>query len=181
MTTPPTGTATTYRPSVRERARLDWWLLRFELAMQDYPAREARRVRRELRASVLDDAARTGFDEALRGLGGPRRLAAAYFADLEHERPRWTDGAVLAAVVGVALPLYAWLGWQMGALDAVAATGGGVVELSWLGSPVTLTSTEDALSVQTSVGWGPVLLSAVLCVVAFALGSRLWRLAGSSA
>ncbi|GIG39033.1 hypothetical protein [Cellulomonas phragmiteti] len=74
------------------------------------------------------------------------------------------------------LPAYMWLAWQMGALDAVAEMGGGVIELSWLGSPVTLTRTDEVLSMHTSVGWGPVLLSAVLCAVAFGLGSRIWRL-----
>lgn len=162
----------------RERNRLSWWLLRFDLAMQDYPGREARRIRRELRASVLDDAALTGLDAALDDLGSPRRLAAAYFAELEHERPRWTDGAVLGAVVGFALPLYAWLGWQMGALDAVDALGGGTVELRWFGAPVTLTRTDAALSMTTSLTWGPVVLSVVLGLVAFALGARVWRLRG---
>ena len=174
MTTPHATPRTRLR--LREHLRLDWWLLRFELAMQDYPGREARRIRHDLRASVLDDASRTGLDAALRDLGSPRRLAASYHADLDHERPRWTDGAVLAAIVGVALPLYAWLGWQMGALDAIGALGGGTVELGWFGSPVTLTHTDDEISMSTSVGWGPLALSVGLGLVAFALGARVWRL-----
>ncbi|WP_087507856.1 hypothetical protein [Cellulomonas iranensis] len=177
--TAPDATATddaAHRLTWRDRQRLSWWFLRFELAMQDYPGREARRIRRELRASVLDDASRIGLDAALRDLGSPRRLAAGYFAELEHERPRWTDGAVLAAVVGVALPLYSWLGWQMGALDAVDAMGGGTVELNWFGSPVTLTRTAEQISMTTSVTWGPLALSAALALVAFALGARVWRL-----
>lgn len=173
-----TTTRTTGRTGLRrrERLRLDWWLLRFELAMQDYPAREARRIRRELRASVLDDAAHVGLDAALRDLGSPRRLAAAYFTELDHERPRWTDGAVLGALLGVLLPAYMWLSWQMGALDAIAEMGGGTVELSWLGVPATLTHTEESISMQTTVGWGPLVLAAVLASVFFALGSRIWRL-----
>lgn len=167
------------RLRLREQLRLDWWLLRFELAMQDYPAREARRIRRELRASVLDDARHAGLDAALRDLGSPRRLAAAYFAELDRERPRWTDGAVLGSLVGILLPAYMWLSWQMGALDAVAATGGGTVELSWLGTPTILTHTDEAVSMETTLGWGPVVLAVVLTGVFFALGSRIWRLRSS--
>lgn len=164
------------RLRLREQFRLDWWLLRFELAMQDYPTREARRIRRELRASVLDDVGHAGLDTALDDLGSPRRLAAAYFAELDRERPRWTDGAVLGSLVGLLLPAYMWLSWQMGALDAIEAMGGGTVELSWLGTPATLTHTDQALSMHTTVGWGPVVLAVVLTGVFFALGSRIWRL-----
>lgn len=167
------------RLPLRERLRLDWWLLRFELSMQDYPAREARRIRRELRASVVDDARHVGLDAALRDLGSPRRLAASYFAELDRERPRWTDGAVLGSLVGILLPAYMWLSWQMGALDAVAATGGGTVELSWLGTPTILTHTDEAVSMETTLGWGPVVLAVVLTGVFFALGSRIWRLRSS--
>lgn len=177
MTTP-TATRRT-RLRLREQLRLDGWLLRFELAMQDYPAREARRIRRELRASVLDDASHVGLEAALRDLGSPRRLAAAYFAELDRERPRWTDGALLGGLLGILLPAYMWLSWQMGALDAVAATGGGTVELSWLGTPTILTHTDEAVSMQTTLGWGPVVLAVVLTGVFFALGSRIWRLRSS--
>lgn len=166
----------TARLTVRERARLSRWMVRFELAMQDYPAREVRRLRRELRAAVLDDATRVGLAEALRDLGSPRRLAAAYFADLDHERPRWTDGAVLGSLVGVVLPFYMWLAWQGGALDAVDAMGGGEVDLRWLGAPMTLHRTDDALWMEVHTAWGPFALSAALFAVFFALGSRLWRL-----
>ncbi|ADG75481.1 conserved hypothetical protein [Cellulomonas flavigena DSM 20109] len=164
------------RMRLREQLRLDWWLLRFELAMQDYPAREARRIRRELRASVIDDARRAGLDTALRDLGSPRRLAAAYFAELDRERPRWTDGALLGGILGILVPGYMWLSWQLGALDAIDAMGGGTVELSWLGTPAILTHTEDTVSMQSTLGWGPVVLALVLTSVFFALGSRIWRL-----
>jgi len=174
-------TTTAYRPRLRERLRLSWWMLRFDVAMQDYPARESRRIRRELRAAVLDDAGRTGFDEALRGLGRPRRLAATYYADLERERPRWADGAVLAGLIGILLPGYMWIAWQMGAFSAIDAMGGGAVDLSWLGVPVTFTHTDDTISMHTTAGWGPVALSGALCLVAFALGSRVWRLWGGAA
>ncbi|SFJ81425.1 hypothetical protein [Cellulomonas sp. KH9] len=179
MTTVPDVAPAQHRLARHERIRLWWWLLRLETAMQDYPAREARRIRRELRASLRDEAAAVGLDEALRGVGSPRRLAAAYFAELDRERPRWTDGAVLAGLVGLVLPVHLWLAWQLGALNAIEAMGGGVVETSWLGTPVTLTHTEDTIAMQTSVGWGGLLLSAGLVLVTFALGSRVWRLRGA--
>ncbi|MBF0689538.1 MAG: hypothetical protein IR158_17445 [Cellulomonas sp.] len=130
--------ATADRPRLRDRVRLTWWLLRFDVAMQDHPARVSR-------------------------------------------RPRWTGGAVLAGLIAILPPGYMWIAWQMGAFSAVAEMGGGTVDLSRLGVPATLTRTDDTISMHTTAGWGPVALSGALCLVAFALGSRSWRLWGGAA
>lgn len=160
----------------RDRIRLEVWLWRLAQAMDDYPRRAARQIRRDLRASVLDEASRVGMAAALRDLGRPSRLAAAYFAELDRPRPRWTDGAVLAALLGVGLPVYLACAWAVGAADAVAAMGGGTVELTWLWAPVTVESTDDALGVEFPAAWQPPAVSLAVGSLAFALGARVWRL-----
>jgi len=170
-----------HRVGRRDRLRLELWLWRLGCAMEDYPRRAAREVRRDLRASALDEAARVGMAAALHDLGRPSRLAAAYFAELDRPRPRWADGAVLTGLVAVIVPGYMWLAWQLGVLDALDAMGGGSVELSWLGVPAVFTHTEDTISMETTVGWGPIALTVALGAAVFALGSRIWRLWGTAA
>ncbi|MBO0899699.1 hypothetical protein J1G42_06955 [Cellulomonas sp. zg-ZUI222] len=163
----------------RDRLRLEVWLWRLAQAMDDYPRRAAREIRRDLRASALDEASRVGMAAALRDLGRPSRLAAAYFAELDRPRPRWTDGAVLAFLVGAAFPVYLACAWAVGATQAVAAMGGGTVELTWLWAPVTVESTDDAMGVEFATAWQPLAVALGLGSIAFALGARVWRLWGT--
>ncbi len=176
--TTPTDPAAPARPAPtrRELRRVRRWLWRFDLAMQDYPSRERRRIVRDLRAALLDDTARLGADTALREIGHPWRVAAEHLGALGAARPRWNDGAVLAALLGFALPLYMWVAWSFGALDAIDAMGGGTVELTWLGVPMTLEHTDDAMGVAFRLAWQPVVVSVALGLLGFALGARVWRL-----
>ena len=59
---------------------------------------------------------------------------------------------------------------------ALAAMGGGEVVLSWLGVPMTVTSTDDVVSVAFRAGWQPFAVSAALGALGVALGARVWRL-----
>ncbi|UZN02200.1 hypothetical protein [Cellulomonas sp. S1-8] len=171
-----TSTTTARHPlAFRDRARLRRWLWRFTLAMQDHPAREGRRIRRDLRAALLDDAERIGVDAALREIGSPLRVAADHLEALGSAGPRWNDGAVLAALLGFALPLYMWAAWAMGAIDAVGAMGGGRVELTWLGVPMTAESSDEMFGLEFTLGWQPFAVSLVLGALGFALGARIWR------
>ena len=159
-----------------DRLRVRRWLWRFSVAMQDYPSRDRRRIVRDLRTALLDDAARIGAPGALREIGHPLRVAAEYLEALPGLRPRWDDGAVLGTLLGFGLPLYMWAAWCVGALDSVRAMGGGEVELSWLGVPMTVTHTDDALGVELLMGWQPFAVGAALGAGGFTLGARVWRL-----
>ncbi|MBD7918363.1 hypothetical protein H9657_08750 [Cellulomonas sp. Sa3CUA2] len=171
-------TTTTAHPTVlgrRERARVRRWLWRFSLAMQDHPAREARRIRRDLGAALLDDAGRIGVDAALREIGSPWRVAADHLDALDSARPRWNDGAVLATLLGFGLPLYMWAAWAVGAVEAVGAMGGGRAELSWLGVPMTAENSDATYGLTFPLGWQPFAVSLALGALGFALGARVWR------
>lgn len=170
-------TTTTTRLPLRDRARLARWEWRFALAMQDYhPAREARRIRRDVHAALRDDAERLGVDAALREIGNPLGVAAAHLDELGHVGPRWNDGAVLSVLLGFGFPLYMWAAWAVGAIDAVDAMGGGRAEISWLGVPMTAVHTDDTIGLEFPVSWQPFAVSLVVGLVGFALGARLWRL-----
>jgi len=163
------------RPGLRDRLRRDWYRLRFELAMQDYPPKDYRRIARSLTAEIDAAAADTGMPQALRDLGSPRRLAAGYHAELDRERPRYWDGGI---VLGLVL-LGAWvclLAYWGGAGDTLLAQGGGTVTLDYLGAPTTITATEDELALATSLTLRGTLLVGGLAAAGFVLGSRLWRL-----
>ncbi|MBF0689539.1 MAG: hypothetical protein IR158_17450 [Cellulomonas sp.] len=176
MTTTP-GTTARAALGFRDRTRVRRWMWRFALAMQDYhPSREARRIRRDLRAALLDDAARIGVDDALREIGSPWRVAADHLDALGGAGPRWNDGAVVAALLGFGLPLYMWAAWAAGAVDAVGAMGGGRAELSWLGVPMTAENSDAMVGIQFMLGWQPVAVSLGLGALGFALGARTWRL-----
>ncbi|MGW6129384.1 hypothetical protein ACWFNE_05085 [Cellulomonas sp. NPDC055163] len=163
------------RLGLRDRLRRDWYRLRFELAMQDYPPKEYRRIARSLVTDMDAAAADIGMERALGDLGSPRRLAAGYHAELGRERPRYWDGGL---VLGLVL-LGAWvclLAYWGGAVDTLLAQGGGTVTLKHLGAPTTVTATDDELSLGTSLTLRGALLVGGLAAVGFALGSRLWRL-----
>ncbi len=163
------------RPGLRDRLRRDWYRLRFELAMQDYPPKDYRRIARSLVAEIDAAAADTSMEQALRDLGSPRRLAAGYYAELDRERPRYWDGGIVLGLVLVG----AWvclLAYWGGAVDTLLAQGGGTVTLEYLGAPTTITATEDELALGTSLSLQGVLVVGGLAAAGFALGSRLWRL-----
>ncbi|MFS0698482.1 hypothetical protein AB6N24_00760 [Cellulomonas sp. 179-A 4D5 NHS] len=163
------------RPGLRDRLRRDWYRLRFELAMQDYPPKDYRRIARSLVAEIDAAAADTGMEQALRDLGSPRRLAAGYYAELDRERPRYWDGGIVLGLVLVG----AWvclLAYWGGAVDTLLAQGGGTVTLEYLGAPTTVTATDDELALGTSLTLQGALVVGGLAAVGFALGSRLWRL-----
>lgn len=169
------ATTAPVRPHLRDRLRRDWYRLRLELAMQDYPPKDYRRIARSLVAEIDAAAADRGMDRALRDLGSPRRLAAGYHAELDRERPRYWDGGI---VLGLVL-LAAWLcllAYWAGATDTLLAQGGGTVTLEYLGSPTTVTATDDELALGTSLALPGVLLVGGLAMAGFVLGSRLWRL-----
>lgn len=170
-------TTRTHRLSTADALRWDWYLIRFSWGMQDYPRKEYRRIKRELRAETRAAAADVGMRQALRGLGHPRILAEGYIAEYGKRLPRYTTGAV-AAGLAVGLILYLFVAYSLGALDAIESMGGGSVTRYPFGSETVFTSTAEEISVASvgSPGW--LLVYGTAAVVAFVLGSRLWRALG---
>lgn len=169
-------TTTAPTRSARDRLALSWYLARFGWAMQDYPGREYRAIRAELRASALATAAETGMPAALADLGHPYALADAYLAPLGRRHPRWATGAAVAAVV-LGMLTYLIVAYSFGVLDGMLALGGGRAEILVLGGTWTFVATDAELAAGGPLLSGPgLLLALTLGGVAFALGSRIWRL-----
>lgn len=163
------------QPRVRDRARRDWYRFRFELAMQDYPPKEYRRIATALTGEIDAAAADVGMRQALADLGSPGRLAARYHAELDRDRPRYWDGGILAGLV----LLSAWvclLAFWSGAADTLLAQGGGTVTLDYLNAPTTITATDTEYSISGSLTLQAALVVGGLTLAGFATGSRLWRL-----
>lgn len=174
MTRTPADDAPVPPLSLADRARREWYLARLDWAMQDYPRREFRRIRTDLRAELSPAAAEVGMRRALAELGHPRTLAERYTAELGRRLPRWTAGTVVAgAAVGVLA--YLTFAYTFGSLDTLEALGGGSVTFRPLGAEVVLTHTDDEISVASTGSWGWLALYAGVAVVSFVLGSRLWR------
>lgn len=154
--------------------RREWYLLRLSWHMQDHPGREEKRIRRELRAALTLAAADVGMTQAVRDLGHPMVLAESYRADLGRPLPRWTAGAV-SATLAAAFLLYLAGAYAVGTLDTLEALGGGTLTRYPLGGETTFTVADDAFRVESTVGAPGVLLVLAVGLVAFVLGSRLWR------
>lgn len=168
----PRDAATRLRPV--DVVRREWYLLRLSWHMQDHPGREEKRIRRELREALTLAAADVGMARAVRDLGHPMVLAESYRADLGRPLPRWTAGAVSAALAAAFL-LYLAGAYAVGTLDTLEALGGGTLTTYPLGGETTFTVADDAISVESTLGLPGVLLVLAVAVVAFVLGSRLWR------
>ncbi|GGC10261.1 HAAS signaling domain-containing protein [Cellulomonas carbonis] len=160
-----------------DRIRLEWYLARLSWALQDYPGRRRREVIRQLRSDTLAAAAEVGMAEALRDLGHPVALAEGYVTELGRRLPRYTSGAVAAALAVGAL-VYLSLAYAAGTIDTLEALGGGSVTTHPLGGEVTFTALDGELSVASSLSWQGGLLHAAVGAVAFVLVGRLWRLLG---
>ncbi|MCU1431722.1 MAG: hypothetical protein JWP95_827 [Actinotalea sp.] len=163
-------------PDVRltDRARREWYLLRFAWAMEDYPRRASKTIRRDLRADLEAAVADVGTARALRDLGHPFVLAERYREELGRRIPRYAAGAAAAALAVAAL-LYLAAAYSVGALDALEALGGGTITTHPLGATTTFTSTADGMSVESQVTWQSALLHVTVATVTFALVSRIWR------
>lgn len=165
---------TTTTITTRDRLALSWYLTRFSWAMQDYPGRAYRRIREDLRRDTLAAADDVGMRRALADLGHPRVLAERYIAEVGRRLPRWTTGIVAAGVAVLAVA-YVVMGYAVGVLDTLRATGAGTLTMHPLGSTVTYTATADQRGVEGTWTWQWLLLYLVVAAVAFVPASRLWR------
>lgn len=162
------------RLPARDRVRISWYVTRLAWALQDLPRRERNRILGDLRADARVAAADVGTDRALADLGHPRVLADRYLAEVDRPLPRMTTGAVAAALAIAAL-LYLATAYTFGTLDTLLALGGGTRTAHPLGAEVLFTATDDRIVVEGTLSWQGLALHLGVGLVAFVLGSRLWR------
>jgi len=164
----PTATSPT------DRARREWFLIRFSWHMQDFPQKQYRQIKRDLRRELTTAGADVGMRHAVADLGRPRTLADGYIAELGRPVPRWTTGAV-AASLAIIFIVYLGVAYAIGTVDTLEAMGGGTVTTYPFGAETIFTSTADEISVQTQLSAAGASFFLGVAAVAFTLGSRLWR------
>ena len=164
----PTATSPT------DRARREWFLIRFSWHMQDFPQKQYRQIKRDLRRELTTAGADVGMRHAVADLGRPRALADGYIAELGRPVPRWTTGAVAAGLV-IGFIVYLGVAYGIGTIDTLEAMGGGTVTTYPFGAETTFTYTADEISVQTQLNAAGASFLLGVAAVAFTLGSRLWR------
>jgi hypothetical protein len=159
-------------PSLADRCRRSWFLLRVELWLDPMPRRRRRPVLDELRTNLDEATADVGLDAALDDLGSPRQLARQYLGSERQPRPRWNQGAVAAALV-LGAWMYSTLFYTLGMLDALGSTGTAApARGSFLGTRVEAVSNATELSAAfTGVPWAPL----VVMLLAFLLVGRAWH------
>lgn len=153
--------------------RLDWHL------EEQVPSAERRSILKDLRAEI--DADPRPLPEVLDELGRPAVLAERYGEGRERRYPRWSAAALAA---GGALGLYwvVFFSYVLGMLNAVGAMGGGEVEGSFLGIPVTAYDVDGAIGIGWTgtygslAGWLWLVIPAVVVGLTFGISSRIWRL-----
>lgn len=165
---------TSTRLGLRDELRIENYLLKFSWPMQDYPRKEYKQIKAELRASLRTAAADVGTQQAIADLGSPFALADQYIGGLGRKLPRWSTGAI-AAGLAVSTMVYLALAYVLGSTNTLESLGGGEVEVWLFGAPVQVHFSDDAIWVQGTATWTAFGIYAGVALVAFALGSRFWR------
>ncbi|GAA2570145.1 hypothetical protein GCM10010435_50420 [Winogradskya consettensis] len=163
-----------------DRLRIERLVWSLDQQLYDLPRVQRIATRREVRANLLEAARDVGTREALRGVGGSRRLAEQFLTAEFGDNPRhtWIGAAYAAALTPLLLNFFlaeAANAFQSGvtATDPHATgvfTWSGV---SWLQSAVTYTF-NDGTATGHGGGWTP--LAYLLWLVITVGFGRLWRL-----
>jgi hypothetical protein len=156
--------------------RLVWFL---DQQLYDLPRAQRIAIRREVRANLIEAAHDVGATEALRRVGGSRRLAQQYLVAEFGERPRpsWIGAAYGAGFTPLLLNFFlgeADRAFRDGITAGVPHATGTYVwsGVSWLQSATTYTFT-DGTATARGGAWTPLTYVVVLAVV---VGTgRLWR------
>ncbi|MEU6541634.1 hypothetical protein [Streptomyces sp. NPDC047000] len=164
-----------------DRLRIEYAVWRLDGFLHDLPRRSRVAKRREVRVNLHAAAADVGTTDALRQLGGLRRLAAEYLAaeygDWD-QRPTWTTGAVCMLVVQFGSYALIEAGRSAFTAGVLAADPHPRGTYRWAGIPylsddatVTFTATG-----HSSLGGACTPLVYLGMLAAFTAGGRLWRL-----
>lgn len=162
------------RTSLADQLRRDLFQIRFTWYMQDYPGREYRRINRELRRELAGDDPDRTLNEVLNDLGNPRALADGYKAELPERLPRYVTGAVAAGLTIGALA-FLHLAYSLGAFEALDSVGGGSFTSAPFGTVTTVTASDGGIAMALTPTGATWLIALGFGLVAFVLGSRLWR------
>jgi len=160
--------------SLTDRASREWFLFRFSWHMQDFPQKQYRQIKRDLRRELTTAGADVGMRRVVADLGRPRTLADGYLAELGRPVPRWTTG-IVAAGLAIGFIVYLGLAYALGAIDALEATGGGSITMHPFGAEMVITNTPEEISLVSSANIAGLVFSVGVGLVAFVLGSRAWR------
>ncbi len=169
-------------PGLLDRLRIERAVWTFDTYAGDLPGKRRREIRRELRADLWASAQEVGGAEAIRGLGGLRRLAAGYIVaeyGEEGPRPRWVKGVFWVFLVEYLLLTILFA--RLGAFDAGLETAGpdtGSYRFLPLGrwGPVYDVRYDDGRFAESVLEFTPALLPfAVVMVATFVIGGRMWR------
>lgn len=153
--------------------RREAYLNRFSWHAQDYPCYV--RVKRDLRTEITRAAKEIGMSAALASLGHPRTLAWEYINGLRSPHPRWSTATWWA---GIGLIGLSWLAmaYAFGAMDTLAARGGGTVSQTVFGTLTTFTYTTHEVSTQLQFTWWSLAWIVGVTVIPYLIGARVWRL-----
>jgi hypothetical protein len=164
-----------------DRLRIEYTVWRLDGLLYDLRWRSRVAKRREVRANLYAAAADVGSTEALRGLGGVRRLAAEYLAAEYGEwgqRPTWVTGAVFLVLVEVGSYALVEVGRSAFTAGVLAADPHPQGTYHWAGIPYL---SDDATVTfagagHSSLGGAFTPLVYLGMLAAFTAGARLWRL-----
>jgi hypothetical protein len=157
-------------PSTVDRARLRVYLLRLDYHLSDLPNSRIKEIRSEIRANTTSAAADIGMRQALANLGHPRVLAAGYLSAESRLFPTYVRGIYWAAGV---FWVYQWtvMNYAFGFADGgSAADESRHIATSFLGTPIDANGSQGY-----AVEWAVSTTGLVLTLIAFLLGSRVWR------
>ena len=164
------------RRSLRERWRMSVYLARLEWHLEGFlQIKERKTAVSSLRKELLADP--RGISVGLHALGPPAALAARW-AKEGTLRPFWSIGIIAA---GVVLFVY-WgllLSFAAGMLAAVKGSGIAEAHATYLFVGVSASSSADGISIGWTSQGAWVTVPAVIIIVAFIVGARLWRIASS--
>jgi len=163
-----------------DRLRVERLVWAVDQQLYDLPRSSRIAKRRELRDNLLAAVRDVGASEALRRLGGSRRLAEEYLTAEFGEGPRhsWIAAASFAVLVPLLANVFfdeAAAAYQQ-AITAVNSHATGTFTwsgISYLQSAVTYTFT-DGHGSRVGGAWTP--LTYVLWIVGTVAAGRLWRL-----
>jgi hypothetical protein len=163
-----------------DRLRIERLVWSLDQQLYDLPRAQRIAIRREVRTNLRDAARDVGTAEALRRVGGSRRLAEQYlvaeFGD--HPRHSWVAAAYAAGLLPLLLNFFlaeAGNAFRNGVTSADPHATGTYIwsGVSWLQSATTYTFANGTDSTQGGA-WTP--LAYVLWIVLTVGFGRLWRL-----
>lgn len=166
--------------NVFERLRIERLVWSLDQQLYDLPRAQRIATRRDVRVNLLEAARDVGTTEALRRVGGSRRLAQQYLAAEFGDNPRhsWIAAAYAATLTPLLLNFFlaeAGNAFQNGVTAADSQATGTYIwaGVSWLQSATTYTFSHGTASTHGGA-WTP--LTYLLWLLITIGSGRLWRL-----